>query len=102
MEEYMDLEQLALNWQKTDDRSIRNEGRIKKLENEHEALHKLTTSVAVMAEKVSTMANVVDNLDSRVNSIEDKPAKRWDGLIDKIIAVVAGAVIGALLAKYGL
>lgn len=102
MEEYMDLEKLALNWQKTDDRSIRNEGRIKKLENEHETLHKLTTSVAVMAEKVSTMANVVDNLDSRVNSIEDKPAKRWDGLIDKIIAVVAGAVIGALLAQYGL
>ena len=98
----MDLEQLSLNWQKTDDRSIRNEGRIKKLENEHEAFHKLTTAVAVMAEKVSTMANVVDNLDTRVNSIEEKPVKRWDGLVDKIIAAVAGAVIGALLAQYGL
>ena len=98
----MDLEQLALNWQKTDDRSIRNEGRIKKLENEHETLHKLTTSVAVMAEKVSTMANVVDNLDSRVNSIEDKPAQKWDGLMDKIILTVAAGVIGFVLAQIGI
>ena len=102
MEEYMDLEKLALNWQKTDDRSIRNEGRIKKLENEHETLHKLATSVAVMAEKVSTMANVVDNLKTRVDTIEEKPAKRWDGLVNKILAVVVGAVIGALLTQYGL
>ena len=98
----MDIETVALKLQETTDRSIRNEGRIKKLENEHEALHKLTTSVAVMAEKVSTMANVVDNLNTRVASIEEKPAKRWDGLIDKIIAVVAGAVVGVLLAKYGI
>ena len=37
----------------------RNEGRIKKLEGEHEAIHQLATSVAVMAEQMKTMnANV--------------------------------------------
>lgn len=37
----MDLEQVALKLQETTDRSVRNEGRIKKLESEHEVLHQL-------------------------------------------------------------
>ena len=102
MEEYMDLEQLALGLQETKDLCRRNEGRIMKLEADHGVLHQLATSVAVMAEKLTTMNTNLDVLSHKVDELEDKPAKRWDGLVDKIIAVVAGAVIGALLAKYGL
>lgn len=102
MEEHMDLEQLALGLQETKDLCRRNEGRIMKLEADHGVLHQLATSVAVMAEKLTTMNTNLDVLSHKVDELEDKPAKRWDGLVDKIIAVVAGAVIGALLAQYGL
>ena len=102
MEEYMDLEQLALGLQETKDLCRRNEGRIMKLEADHGVLHQLATSVAVMAEKLTTMNTNLDVLSHKVDELEGKPAKRWDGLVDKIIAVVAGAVIGALLAQYGL
>lgn len=102
MEEYMDLEQLALGLQETKDLCRRNEGRIMKLEADHGVLHQLATSVAVMAEKLTTMNTNLDVLSHKVDELEDKPAKRWDVLVDKIIAVVAGAVIGALLAQYGL
>lgn len=71
----------------------RNEGRIKKLEESHEALHQLATSVAVMAEKQETMNSNVEKLTEKVDSIEGKPAERWDKLISTIIGALAGAVI---------
>jgi hypothetical protein len=87
----MDMETLAIAQQKTDDRSIRNEGRIKKLEEEHEVLHKLATSVAVMAEKMDTMNKSMDFLTAKVDEIESKPAKQWD----KVVTAIIGAFVGA-------
>jgi uncharacterized coiled-coil protein SlyX len=89
----MDMETLAIAQQKTDDRSIRNEGRIKKLEEEHEVLHKLATSVAVMAEKMDTMNKSMDSLTAKVDEIESKPAKQWD----KVVTAIIGALVGAFV-----
>ena len=97
----MTLEELALRLQETTDRSCRNEGRIKKLEAEHEALHQLATSVAVMAEQLKTMNASVDELSDKVDTLETKPAKRWDGLIDKVILTVVAALVGFALAQIG-
>ena len=98
----MNIEDLALEHQKTDDRSIRNEGRIKKLEEESGVLHQLATSVAVMAEQLKTMNTSVSTLTNEVEELKDKPAKRWDSLIDKIVWAVVAALIGFALAKIGL
>lgn len=98
----MDNEQMALSLQEVKDRSLRNEGRIKKLEVEHEALHQLATSVAVMAEQLKTMNDSVDDLTGKVSALEGKPAKRWEGLVDKALLVVATAVITYMLARIGL
>lgn len=89
----MDTESLALKLQETTDRSLRNEGRIKKLEGEHEAIHQLATSVAVMAEQLKAMNDNVDTLSGKVDAMEAKPGKRWDGLVDKLIFAAAGAFI---------
>jgi predicted nucleic acid-binding Zn-ribbon protein len=98
----MDTEQLAIKLQKTDDRSIRNEGRIKKLESESEVLHQLATSVAVMAEQMKTMNHSVTTLTGEVEELKDKPGKRWESLVNNIIWGVTGAVLAFLLAKFGL
>lgn len=98
----MDIDKLALEHQETKDRSIRNEGRIKKLEGEHEVLQQLATSVAVMAEQIKTMNTSVNTLNVKVDKLEEKPAKRWDGLVDKIIWAVVAAFIGYALANIGL
>lgn len=92
----MELSTLAVHLQKVDDRSLRNEGRIKKLEESHEALHQLATAVAVMAEKQDTMNHNVETLAEKVESIESKPAERWDKLISTIIGALAGAFIAWL------
>lgn len=95
----MDTEKLAIQLQKTDDRSLRNEGRIKKLETENEVLHQLATSVAVMAEQMKTMNKSVTTLTGEVEELKEKPGKRWDNLVNNLIWGVAGAVLAFLLAK---
>lgn len=94
----MDLETLAIAQQKTEDRSLRNEGRIKKLETEHEILHQLATSIAVMAEKMDSMSKSVNTLADRVEEIENKPVRLWDKVVTAIVGTVAGAFIGWLAA----
>lgn len=94
----MDMEQIVVKLQETTDRSTRNEGRIKKLEAENDVLHELATSVAVMAEQLKNMNTSVDTLSSKVDDLEKKPGKRWDGLVEKSAWAVAGAVIAWLAA----
>ena len=36
-----------------------------------------------------------------IQSINEKPGKRWDGIVDKIILVFVGAIAGAILLKLG-
>lgn len=98
----MDHEQFVIQLQKTDDRSLRNEERIEKLEGESQAIHQLATSVSVMAEQLKNMTKSVTTLTSEVEELKDKPGKKWESLVDKIIWAVAGAVLAFLLAKIGL
>lgn len=98
----MDNEQLAIKLQETTDRSLRNEGRIKKLEGEHETLQQLATSVAVMAEQMKTMNSNVNSLACKVEHLEEKPGKRWDAIVDKVIWAALAAVIAFVLGRIGL
>ena len=90
----MDNEQLAIKLQETTDRSLRNEGRIKKLEGEHETLQKLATSVAVMAEQLKQVNNNVKDLNVKVDVIEARPAKRWEAIVAAAITAIVAALVG--------
>ena len=98
----MDNEQYAIKLQEVTDRSLRNEGRIRKLETEHEVLHELATSVAVMAQRMETMNQNVTTLTNKVDEIENKPAKRFDAIVDKAVWAVIGAVLAFILKGVGL
>lgn len=98
----MNIEDLAVKLQKTDDRSIRNEGRIKKLEEENGTLHSLATSVAVMAEQMKQMNKSVTTLTSEVEEIKEKPGKRWESLIMSVILGLAAALLGFVLGQIGM
>lgn len=92
----MDMDNIAIQLQKTEDRSLRNEGRIKKLEEAHEVLHQLATAVAVMAEKMDAMNKSVSTLATKVDEIENEPAKRWDTLVTALLSAAAGALVAWL------
>lgn len=96
------MDEIAIRLQETTDRSIRNEGRIKKLEAEQESIHSLATSVAVMAEQMKVMNTNVNTLTTKVETLESEPGKRWKFVVEKAIYVVVAAVVGFFLAKVGM
>ena len=98
----MNIEEVSLKLQETTDRSLRNEGRIKKLEGESSVLHQLATSVAVMAEQMKTMNTSVSALADEVEELKEKPGKRWDSLVDKIVWAVAAALLSFVITQLGL
>ena len=105
----MDHEELAVKLAEVDARSRSNTHRLDAVEKSSDALHELAASVKVMAnelkrqgESVEEIKDDVTNLGHKVDSIEKKPAKRWEGIVDKLIWGVIGAVLAFLLTKIGL
>ena len=62
----------------------------------------LEQSGATLRTKLDGIDAKLDELTITVKTLADKPGKRWDGLVDKLIWAVAGAVVAFLLAKIGL
>lgn len=83
-------------------RSKSNTKRIDRLEENYDALNKLTTSVEVMATKMDTMSQSLDQVNARLSEQESKPGKRWEAVVEKIIFLVIGAVVAYIFARIGL
>ena len=98
MEQPLDMEHRMTA---VEDRSKSNTLRLNRLEENTAVLNRLATAVEVMATKQDTMGESVERLETKVDTLESKPGKRWDGLVDKLILTVAAALIGFLLAQLG-
>lgn len=98
----MDLEALSEKLQELNTLTAMQENRIEKLESEYEAIHQLATNVAVMTEQMKTMTESLNSLNIKVDALEGKPGKRWDGIVDKLVWAILAAVVAFLLAKIGL
>ena len=85
-----------------EERSKSNSHRLDKVEASTEAINRLATCMEVMAERQEQVVETVGKLDSKVTLLEEKPAKRWDSLIDKVVWAIAAALIGFVLAQVGL
>lgn len=99
----MTQEEMAVRLVETEARSKSNTHRLDKIEKEFEALNKLATAMEVMAneqkhiaETITTMEDNLDTLEKAVKTIEEKPAKRWDGMVEKFIYGIVGALAAAL------
>lgn len=86
-----------------------NTRRIDKLEQQTDAIQSLATSVEVMVkeqvhqtEAIERIEKNVEKLDGKVEVLEHKPAKRWEGVVDKVIMTIVGAIVGYMLVKLGL
>lgn len=67
-----------------------------------EDIQQLSTSVSILANNMKSMLDEQQKQNTRLQNLEMKPAKRWDGMIDKIINLVVAALVGALLIRLGL
>lgn len=66
-----------------------------KLENSH-------TAVALIEERMAQIKADTEEIKTAVQELRSKPAKRWEGLVEKALWAVCAAVISFLLARAGL
>ena len=83
-------------------RSKSNSHRLDDVEKRQDNLDKLVVSVEKLAIKEQNVENDVKEIKADVKTLTGKPGKRWDGLVDKIILIVATAIITFALSKIGL
>ena len=94
----MTNEEMTERLVQVEQRSKSNTHRLAAVEKNQEALNSIATSVAVMAEQQKNISDKVDTIDAKVDTLEAKPGKRWDGLVDKVLLVLAGAFAAWLAA----
>lgn len=98
----MDNEEIARQLQANKDLSQRNQARIEKLETEQKELRDLTTAVNGMVIEQKNMRTDLTEMKNDVKQIKEKPAKRWDMTVEKILTLVIAAVVAWMLSKIGL
>lgn len=88
--------------QAVESRSKSNTHRIEDLEKNQEAINRLATSTAVMAQNISQMGERIDGMGKDIKELKEVPAERWKFVVEKAIYVVVAAFCGYFLSKIGL
>jgi len=83
-------------------RSKSNTHRIEKLEEVTAAINKMAISVEKMAFKQDAMNVSINKLTNDVETIKAEPGKRWKFVVEKAIYFVVAAIMGFILAKFGM
>lgn len=96
------LEDLAVKYAETEARGKSNTHRLDELEKNQKALNELTTSVKVLATEQSTMKTDIGEIKTGLKTLTDKPAKRWEAIVDKAIWAVLGGLLAFALSQIGL
>lgn len=68
-----------------------------KLEKRQDNIEKLTEAVSVMQNEQKHTNEKVDRIELNVDKLVEKPAKRWESVVEKTITVIVGALVGYLL-----
>lgn len=96
------LEDLAVKYAEMEARGKSNTHRLDTLEKNQKALNELTTSVKVLATEQGTMKTDIGEIKTGLKTLTDKPAKRWEAIVDKTIWLVAGGLLAFALSQIGL
>ena len=100
----MEHEDFAAKLAAVDARAKSNTHRLDELEADSTVLHKLATAMEQrhQTDAVEEIKEDVTALGVKVDTIEKKPAKRWEGIVEKALWAVCAAVIAFLLGRVGL
>lgn len=78
---------------------------MEKFDSLAKSLDEMKQDSKAIAEKLPALTHKVEQLEKvsgDVDELKEKPAKRWEGIVDKAIWAVCASVIAFLLAKVGL
>lgn len=52
--------------------------------------------------RLEDLAKSISNLAAELSSLKDKPAKKWDGFVDKVFYTIIGIIIAFVLKHMGI
>jgi hypothetical protein len=78
------------------------ETRLVEVEKRQDNLDELIGTVKVLADREERVEDDVKEIKADVKELTNKPAKRWDDLVTKVILTIVAAVVGFFLAKFGM
>ncbi len=90
------------NTKRIDDIDNRFTKRLDEIKKRQDDFGELISTVKILAEKEARVEKDVNDIKESIDEIKEKPGKRWDSLVDKIILTVAAAIVGFFLAQFGL
>ena len=104
----MNQEEMAMKITEIEQRSKSNTHRLDTMEGQIDAVNRLATSVEVLVtenkhqtETIREIKVDVSGLGKKVEAIEQKPAKKWDGLMEKVLWALVAAAITFILTQIG-
>lgn len=98
----MSLEDQAVLLKEVEDRSKGNTRRIETLEKKVDNLADVVSVLQAMQKDLEHLTSDVRETKEDVKELKEKPGKRWEGVVEKVIYAVVGAVVAFILAKGGL
>lgn len=96
------LEDQAILLKEVEERSKGNARRIGDLEKKVDDLADVVGVLQAMKKDLEYLTKAVNETQGDVKSLKEKPAKRWDALVEKVLWGVVSALLAFLLAKGGL
>lgn len=84
-----------------EDRTKSNQHRLDDLEKRQDNLEELTSTVKVLAVREENVENDVREIKDDVKSLTSKPGKKWDKLVELLIAALVSGIAGFVLAHIG-
>lgn len=96
------FQEIGLDIQKIKDEMEVFTARLDKQARMVEDIQSLSQSVALLASNMDAMLKEQKAQNTRLQTLEQKPVKRFDSILDTTIKLVLTAAIGALLVKIGL
>ena len=85
-----------------EERAKSNTKRLDEMEKRQDNLDELVGTVKVLAVREENVENDVKEIKSDVKSLTNKPAQKWDSMIEKIIGYLIAGIVGFLLSKLGM
>lgn len=79
-----------------------NSERLDTVEKQQREFGDLVSTVKVLAEREHNVEKDVKEIKNDVKSLNAKPGKRWEGLVDKILTALAGGLIAYFLSQIGM
>ena len=98
----MQNEDIIKSLAETAARSKSNQHRLDRVEKRQNELGELVASVSAIATEQTAMRDNITEIKTDIKEIKEKPSKRWDSVVDKVLMTFLGGLILYIMSKIGI